>query len=270
MRLSGIRNRPILAALCILVITLLVQASDAVLLGQHNATMLKFARQTIFDKSAQAFNSVAWISIADLLKQQITTASQKAVLHARLASALTAGGNTELAQQHAWQALSASGRTTACYIDSQDFIRWITTPHQTLLRTALSFENPQAYWHLITNNVSRTHISATETADGCEVDMDADFDLAPFRYSMLVQELNLMPNTNYRLSAETRSRGISRAWLGTFFATPGQNIPATSDWQTTIFEFRTSNDAGQDRVHILIEAGHGTLSIRNIKLEVIP
>lgn len=270
MKLISAHKLPLLIALLTLVFAIGLKGSNWFRLMNHNETMLYFARQTVLDETAQQFNQFTWVMLAYRLQQETSISPDNAIAHARLASAFTAAGNTQASQQYALQALALSGHLNACYIDSQDFTRWITTPHHLLPRIALPFEHPQAYWHAITSNGAKSSLSATATPTGCEVSIDADIDLAPFRYVMLVQELILMPDTAYRLSADTRSRGISRAWLGTFFTLPGQSIPASEDWQRTVFEFKTSHDAMRDRAHILIDAGHGTLSIRNVKLEVIP
>lgn len=212
---------------------------------------------------------VSWESIVSSLTLITKKNPENIYARARLASILTTIGQHEEAKLQALNALTLAGHPNSCYLESHDFIRAITRPPNYLPDQILDFADPQSSWNFFGDNGFRGSLALTPlsaSSPTCVAWLSVDFDQSPNRYAILVEDVQLTPNSTYQLSASTKAQGISSAWLGIHSQWPGVVIPNTPEWNTVVFKFKTGNAPKKETVHIVISEGHGILGVRDIEL----
>ena len=208
-----------------------------------------------------------------LMEQAVKFAPNNPISRARLASVYLSANNYESAFQQAKLATTLSGQQDgSCQMGQTYAIRMFSRLNSYQPVELLNFSHPLSVWHFNLHNGASGCVMMESVKDGtlkCIAHITVDIDQSPDRYAILAQDITLKPDTSYKLIAFTKTNGVFRAWLGVRSQWPGVQITQSTEWQAKIIVFRTNDYPNEDFVHLVIDQGHGTLSVRNIQLTPI-
>ncbi len=230
----------------------------------HNMGMLQYQRFTT-NNTAKPIQPT---SIEHTLHQVIDRNRSDGSAMLRLAGLYTLLGEYELAATYTRDGLTAIGKPQ-CYIEQQDFWRWMAAPPAYIPDKLLDFAHPQSRWRFEPVYLTSGAIEFEPKPNNqrCIAKIIADHDLTPNRFLWLWQETKVKPNQPYQFSALVRATGLEEAWLGIKSKWTGTPIFNSPEWQAVSYMFTTSPTQSSESVQFVIEAGHGTLEIDNVVLE---
>ena len=232
----------------------------------HNIGMLQYQRFI----TSTTVKPVQPPSIANTLHQVIERNPNDASAMLRLAGLYTLLGQNELAAEYTRDGLTVLGKPR-CYIEQQDFWRWMATPPAYIPDKLIDFDHPQSRWRFESIYLATGTIQFEPKRDSkhCVAKIIADHDLVANRFLWLWQETQVKPNQRYQFSAVVRATGLEQAWLGIKSQWAGTPIRNSPEWQAVSYTFRTLATQSSEAVQFVIEAGHGTLEIDNVVLELL-
>ncbi len=207
------------------------------------------------------------------IQQAITLKPSNVISQARLASMYLSDDNYNAAFHQAQMVADlARGGNGYCTLGQTNWVRQLSRLSSYRPVELLDFSHPLSVWYFGISNDASASISMEYVANTkyqCVAHLSVSIDRLPNRYAILAQNVEFKSNINYQLSASIKMEGMLRAWLGVRSQWPGLPLPVSAEWQTVTFLFQAIEQPQKDFVYIVIDDGHGILSIRDIRLTEI-